>query len=326
MFNKGLQAILSFARSRRIPPRGIHSIVGTLATPPDGTSPAVVAKLTGHTSAVPATLFDLARRLVVRIEATPGARPESKKFILYRQATVPNELSLYEQGLLEAILQTRDSVALSTIAPRLAWEADKLDEALEVEMATAGWLNPQHQRQRSQRLAFSVNAALLGAAVVLAGLVLGGAALGGFLAAGFKQASVILTALLIGGGVAALAASLMALCLAARLSPLSEQGQLAAAQWKRFAAYLQEVIQGHAPQPPQEHFDLYLPLAAAFGLAEAWARHFQRQSGTPLPAWLQSLTATADAGDFGATAALLTAAGFASGIGEDHSGGTLEAG
>jgi hypothetical protein len=305
MSEKGMPTVVSSTRSHPFPPLGSAPQVNSQSAPPDATSPAVVAKLTGHRTEVPATLIDLAGRGLVRIEATPASQPHRKQFTLYRQPAAQTQLSPYEQGLLDAILQTRDSVALSAIAPRLAWAADQLDEALEAETTTAGWLDPHRQQLRRQQQSLAVYTALLGAAVVVAGLVLGGAALGGFLLGALRMVSGVLAVLLIGGGVALLALSLIALRRAATLSPLSEQGELAAVQWKAFAAYLKEVLEGRQPQPPREALEVYLPLAAALGLAEALGRHIQKQGGT-LPDWFPLMVTTAEAGDLGAAAALLT--------------------
>jgi hypothetical protein len=308
MFSKRLPATVSSKRPRQLSKEGLSSQVDSQAIPPDGASPAMVARLTDHSTAVPATLLHLAQRGLVRIEATPDSRPQSKQFTLYPQAAAQAQLNSYEQLLLDVVVQTSDSVALSAVAPRLAWAADQLDAALETEMTAAGWLDPERRQQRNQQLALSVLTALLGAAVLIAGLVLGGAALGGLLAAALSQAGGVLAILLLGGGLALLALSLFARRRASALSPLSEQGELAAGQWKAFAAYLRGELQGRAPEPRGEHFDQYLPLAAALGLAKDLGRHFQKQGGTLSPAWLKPLTATGHAGDFGAIASLLTVA------------------
>lgn len=282
-----------------------------------GQPPAVIAKLTGRTSSiVPATLFDLAQRGLVQIEAKPGTPPNPKQFSLCRQLKARSQLSRYEQDFLEAVFQTDSPVPLPQVAPRLAWAAGALDQALEVEMVTAGWLDPRRQQRRDQWLAFSVTAALAGAVILIAGLTLGIAVRGELLAMAWRPASAIGAVVLLSIGAIALALSLMALLGSSTLTPLSAQGQLAAAQWKNFAAYLKAVTQGQAPPPSLTPFDQYLPIAAAFGLAEAWARYFQQQGELPQLEWYRALDATADAGDFGAIAALLTTIDLSIAVGD----------
>jgi hypothetical protein len=49
----------------------------------------------------------------------------------------------------------------------------------------------------------------------------------------------------------------------------------------------------------------YLSLAAVFGLGGAWAKHFQRVGGAPLPVWFHAMPGSN--GDFGAVVAAMSA-------------------
>ena len=172
-------------------------------------------------------------------------------------------------------------------------------------MLGVGWLDSRRQQQRNQQQALSVRAAVLGAAMVVAGLAVGGAGLSGFLTGALGPVASVVAVLVICGGAALLALSLMALRRASMLSPLSEQGELAAKRWQAFGASLTAGASGGAPLSLRDQFDHYLPLATALGLAATWGRHFEKQ-GVSLPAWFKPLTATTQAGDLGAAAALWT--------------------
>jgi uncharacterized membrane protein len=91
----------------------------------------------------------------------------------------------------------------------------------------------------------------------------------------------------------------------ATFSPLTPEGEEEAARWKSFAGYLKQTSKGQQPGMSSDNFERYLPLAAAFGLGGAWAKHFQRVGGAPLPAWFHAMPGSH--GDFGAVVAVMSA-------------------
>jgi hypothetical protein len=298
MFITAWRATQSLAAAFRTPLRLVNPPVIAQNVRPDKASPAAVAQLTGRCAPWLATLADLAQRGVVRIgEAAPSR--------LCRLAGREDKLTTYEQMLLDAIFsdQETDGVALKSVAPRVAWQADRLEETLEAELTALGWLDPARRRQREQRLAFSVRCSLVGAAVLIVGLVLDAARL----ASTLGQAGMALGVGLAVLGVAALIVGLASLWLGTAFSTLSEQGELAAAQWQGYALFLKQVLLGH--EPPPEPFDACLPQAVALGLLiHDMVRSRPPQGAPSLPPWLHALATLRETGDWGAKLALLAVA------------------
>jgi uncharacterized membrane protein len=88
--------------------------------------------------------------------------------------------------------------------------------------------------------------------------------------------------------------SMVALIMAGVFSPLSEQGAEEAARWQGFYRYLRDVTRGREPAWDLRQFERYLPYAASYGLAEGWARAFQKRGGAEIPAWFHAVAAGFD--------------------------------
>jgi len=67
-------------------------------------------------------------------------------------------------------------------------------------------------------------------------------------------------------------------------------------------------------------FDLYLPFAAGNGMAERWAKAFQKQGGAPLPDWFRTLSGNMDGSEFAAIVAVLVAADSSVSVSGDAGG------
>jgi hypothetical protein len=115
-------------------------------------------------------------------------------------------------------------------------------------------------------------------------------------------------------------AGLVALVARASISPLSNEGELQAARWKGFVAYLRDVSRGREPAMRPDMFELYLPFAAGAGFAQGWAKFFQKQGGAPMPEWFRTLKGGLDSGDFGAIVALMAASDSSASAGGDAGG------
>ena len=96
-------------------------------------------------------------------------------------------------------------------------------------------------------------------------------------------------------------------------------------RWKGFQKYLKEVVKGREPAWDLQLFANYLPYAAVFGLAEGWAKAFQKRGGAEIPPWFRAVT---DSGDGGlasfiamTSAAHATGSGGAGGAGGGGAGG-----
>jgi uncharacterized membrane protein len=105
-------------------------------------------------------------------------------------------------------------------------------------------------------------------------------------------------------------------------SPLSDRGAEEAARWHGFYEYLRDVTKGREPAWDARQFERYLPYAASYGLAEKWAKAFQRSAGlrqgggVEIPAWFRAL----------ATAPDQSMASFAAFAAASHSTGSSGAG
>ncbi len=267
-------------------------------TPPDDAPPALAAKLTRHSQGFMGTLFDLAQRGVLEVHEDKG-RWGSKKYTLeLKNAAVA--LSAHEQGLLSAIFKPGETtVDMSAIPTRLASKHKAFDEPLEQELVDRGWLDPDRKRQRR-------NLGVTGFLLLLATMglfLLGVFGAGVALAADANQTPVWAAILGVGAGGFVIALGLLIYC--AAFSPLTPDGEDEAARWKSFAAYLKQSSKNQRAVFSSDDFERYLPWAAAFGLGGAWARHFQRAGGAPLPVWFHAMPGSH--GDFGAVVAVMSA-------------------
>jgi hypothetical protein len=62
------------------------------------------------------------------------------------------------------------------------------------------------------------------------------------------------------------------------------KGAEAAAKWKAFKRYLEDIEHRQNIAESQGIFEKYLPYATAFGLEQSWITKFER-AGTPMPGW-----------------------------------------
>jgi uncharacterized membrane protein YgcG len=278
--------------------------------PPGDLSPAIAGTLNG-TGAQPvwanalAMMFDLARRGVLRIE-------ESSQRTWYRQhdfvislLSSPSDLRPHEAGLLRVLFENKGmmatSVKLSDLRNRLASRLKWFNNPLKEEMRMAGFLDAQRGRMRN---AFFLSGVLL-IAVTVAATILAAVLFNRFEGWSF----------LISGSLFLL--SMAAIIMGAVYSPLSDRGAQEAARWQGFYEYLRDVTKGKEPAWDLRQFERYLPYAASYGLAEKWAKAFQRRGGAEIPAWFHALATAPDQAmaSFAAFAAISHSTGSSGGAG-----------
>jgi hypothetical protein len=277
-----------------------NNVYQSLSAPPRAIPPALAAKLTGSGVPFLGTLFDLARRGVLRIEEGPK-KWGSRTFEVIRQPT-SERLQPHEQVFLDALFHKarNERVALSEIAS-LAYNG-QFSQALDHELTTAGWRDAERSSRRGRFLVASV-----------LGLLLGLAAMGvGFLIVSFlsetQPAALIVGAILLGVGVAACGVGILGLMVAALISTLSDEGAQQVSAWNSFAGYLRNITRGREPEASPDLFGRYLPYAAGMGLATEWAIFFQKQANVPIPEWLMSLQSGMEDSSFVAILAAISAA------------------
>jgi uncharacterized membrane protein len=193
-----------------------------------------------------------------------------------------------------------DRVPISAVA-RLVGNGS-YNKAVKEELITKGWIDPQRDRMRNWSVALAGLALILGLVALAAGLFL--------LFTSLDRGTWwgIVTGATLSGGSAALAGvGLIAIIAAAFVSPLSNEGLQQMNSWKNFAAYLRNITRDRESLATTDTFELYLPYAAAFGMAAAWGKHFNKMGNVPVPEWFRGLDGLGD-GSFVAVMAVLSAA------------------
>jgi hypothetical protein len=295
-----------------------NNVYQSLSAPPRAIPPALAAKLTGSGVPFLGTLFDLARRGVLRIEEGPK-KWGSRTFEVIRQPT-SERLQPHEQVFLDALFHKarNERVALSEIAS-LAYNG-QFSQALDQELTTAGWRDIERSNRRGRFLAGATLALVFGVCLFFAGLLIGG------LLHITDPTAVILSAILMGLGGALSGVGLVALIVAVSLSPLSDEGARQAAVWNSFAGYLRNITRGREPVASPDQFERYLPYAAGLGLATEWAKFFQKQANVPIPEWFMGLQSGMDDGSFIAIMAAISTADSSASIASGADGGGASGG
>jgi hypothetical protein len=255
--------------------------------PPVAAPPAVAAKLAGGATPALGTLFDLAQRSVLRIEEIPGRW--GRKFTIQREAS--NELLRpHEHGLLEALFHSKagleDSIDVSKVGQRLGSHSKQFSKPLDEEMIAAWMLDEQRRSQRSRLIGATALATLLG------GLAFGAGMIWGAVAENNSAWEMLPVAAIVAGlGAGLFLAGFIGVILGASYATLTAAGEDAAAAWHSFRDYLKDVSKERATLLHDDLFDAYLPYAAGFGLAEGWAKRYQKQTSIAVPAWFSALDA-----------------------------------
>lgn len=247
----------------------VGAVPPLLREPPDDTPAPLVGVLLDQradTQDVVATLFDLARRGVLRI--TPVSGPEGPSdYLLERLATAPEALRDYERHVLLAVFGEASQVRMSEVWRTFVGTWPTLKAALYQEAVRAGLFpdDPEAVRRR-----YRAGAIALGA-VAGASWVAATALLGRYSGLAWLPS-------------AALAVVAVALLVAApHLPRRTRVGALAARRWEAFRRYLEQAAAGQQPAAP-ELFERYLPYAIVFGLDRSWVERFA-STAAPVPSW-----------------------------------------
>jgi uncharacterized membrane protein len=287
--------------------------------PPDDLPPAIAGLLIANGMTTQwqhalGTLFDLARRGIVRIEESAEHKWYRRNdFTLYLESQ-PLDLRPHERGLLDLLFTTKTgpvaSVKLSHVSNDLVSQLKKFSEPLHQEMQAVGMFSPERQAVRKRLSVFGIVMLLFGGVGLIVALALIGA-WGGW--------PLLIPFALFGIG-------LVGLAMAVTFSPLSDEGAQQAGQWKGFAAYLRDVTRGRESPFQPKIFEMYLPYAASFGLAQAWTTFFKKQGLAEIPAWFQAAADSSGIDSFVAMAVVTSSASNAGAAGSSAGGGSSGAG
>jgi len=256
----------------------IGLVADITAEPPDDLRPGAAGTLLDeetHPRDVIATIFDLARRGVIRMD-----QKETEGFMGFGKQTRhtltllkhDEQLKKYEQILLDSIFGASappdSSVGMEQVQQSFRTREKQIHNGFYDELVEHGYFDasPERTRQRAQILRFV--GPVLAAIVVVLVLVFTGAN------SGFIVLPVIAAIVLyiIGGKVAT------------NMPRKTLKGAEAAAKWRAFKRYLEDIEQHENLEESKAIFDRYLPYATAFGLENSWIQKFSETS-TPMPEW-----------------------------------------
>jgi hypothetical protein len=256
-----------------------------------------------------ATIFDLARRGLLRIEELPR-RFLSKDFALIREAEPP-ELLPHEKVLWDLLFSTRrgprDSLRGSELGNILGSRLGGFDRAMTDELVQRGLIDPDRKHRKTIFAIVGLGFILFALAALVAGFGLGGSA-GRAGAYQYYPAA----AVLVGSGISLFIAAVLAFVLSGAASQLTMKGEAAAARWKGFDEYLKDIAKGKEAAIRPDMFQVYLPLAAGIGLAAGWAKIFEKTGNLELPGWFRPLNSAAHADIAGFVAVISSASSSAS--------------
>lgn len=253
-------------------------VADIVAEPPDDLRPGAAGTLIDeetHTRDVIATMFDLARRGIIHLdekqtEGFMGFGRQTRYILTLQEHS--NELMGYEQVLLDAIFgpnaEVGSRVPMEQVQQTFAARADTIHNGFYDELVEHGYFDasPEQTRQRARMLGCA--GPILAAVVIFLVIFFTGAS-SGFIVLPILAAVVLFV---IGRKVAT------------NMPRKSLKGAEAAAKWRAFKRYLQEIEQHENLEESKAIFDRYLPYATAFGLEDSWIRKFSQVS-TPMPDW-----------------------------------------
>jgi uncharacterized membrane protein YgcG len=274
------------------------------------------------------TLIDLSRRgWVQMVELKSGVfKTRTFEIHLLQEPGDQHQLRPHEYALLEMLFEKhgrwQSHISANDLSKAVSGGLKVYSKTLQEEMEAEGWISAQRRTLRSRMYAAALILFLLGIFIGTGLLIFAGfASNAGNWAA--LQLAVVLGAVFVGLGLAGLAGFIIAL----NLSPLSEKVLHQAVQWESFSLYLKDVTRNREPVVRPDLFEVYLPYAASFGLAQAWAKYFQKQGLQQTPVWFTPAVAGQDMSGFiyvmGATSSSGSSdAGGAGGGGAGGGGGS----
>ncbi len=266
---------LWYARGRD-PHAGL--VADFLPEPPDDLPPGAAGTLLDETADeqdVVATLVDLSHRGIVRIEETAGGGFLSfgggRDFLLTLVEGHPR-VAPFEEDLLRSIfgneLTGGETAKLSEVKPGFEAAKPQLKADLYAELVRRGYFprSPEETRSRWAQLG------TIGLVLAVLGGCFGIATVGGLAPwVLFPAAVLVILALVVRR-------------LSGAMPRKTAAGSEAAAKWRAFRKYLDDIEKYERIDGAPEIFDKYLPYAVAFGLERSWVQKFASVQ-TPTPAW-----------------------------------------
>ncbi|MFN8534727.1 MAG: DUF2207 domain-containing protein [Dehalococcoidia bacterium] len=260
-FAGGLLALFVARYVQRPRPRGL--VAEYFPQPPDASPPALAGWLVDGrvtTGALIATLVDLARRGYLRMTESAG----DLSFARLRDGA---DLPPFERTLLDLAAPSEGATDLATVQHALANGRRTIVSQIDADARQGGWVaSPRRALPIAGALFFLflvAPVACLAALVALPGLW-------GYL--------------IIAPMLALMVVALVAIVMTLFAPRRTDAGVLAAARWKAFRRYLENLDRYTTVQQARDQFEHYLPFAIAFGLERSWIERFAAID-VPAPAW-----------------------------------------
>lgn len=250
----------------------VELVADYLPEPPDELPPGMAGTLLDETvdmQDVIATLVDLARRKAISItEEKQENWLRSGTDFIYRREREDVPLTEYESELLDALFGRKDKVRLSDLKEKFYKKLPGVKETMYDAVVEAGYFPRSPESVRSRY-------GCLGVAGLVAAFVLGFVLLGAF---SELTSAAIFPAI----GVGATAVGL--LILSRHMPRKTGEGSEAAARWRAFKSYLQDIEKYSDLESQKEIWDRWLPYAIAFGIDKQYMRKFEAVDA-PAPGW-----------------------------------------
>ncbi len=262
--------------------RGRDPHVGVVAdflpAPPDDLPPGAAGTLLDERADeqdVVATLVDLGHRGVIKIEEAGSEGflgiGSSHDFQVTLQQEAPTAAP-FEEDLLHALFGARlepgATTKLSDVKPRFMAAQPAIREDLYAELVRRGYFPRSPEEMRGSWRTFGMVALVV---AILAGFVA--------ISAVAQVASLVWLPVLI-----LVVLALVVILMSGSLPRKTTAGAEAAAKWRAFRKYLDEIERYEQLDEARDIFDRYLPYAVAFGLERSWVEKFASVR-TPTPTW-----------------------------------------
>ncbi|MFN8590458.1 MAG: DUF2207 domain-containing protein [Thermomicrobiales bacterium] len=251
-----------------------------ITQPPEALPPALAGALIDEQMDkrdVTATIIDLARRGVLRIDQTQIGGWLSRDDFAFTLLTPDAQLWAFERILVNGLFGQEAKTGMSVSLLAVSGGREELRARFE---RASNAVERQVFDDLVQRGYFAKRPTLSRTFWRLAGL--------GILAAG---ALVTIGSMLLDSawfpwlpGTVMIGLGLVLLLVAQYMPRKTPQGATAAAKWMAFERYLRSIARYENAANAHEIFDRYLPYAIAFGIADQWVATFA-QRNTPTPRW-----------------------------------------
>ena len=277
----GLVGFIMFALNHRAPSSADRRPSQTV--PPDHLPVALAGTLAGPTGGIPwagaiGTLFDLAHRGVLQIKVPDNATWLTRRDYVLVLQDRPRNLHEHERTLVDILFTTKtgpsDTVRFSQLSRAFmsgGWK--RFTRAVTAELRQEGLLDAE--REHTRRGATRVGIGLVIVAVVGFGVALP------FVDRVGEFVLTIPGALLIAG--------VTGIIVGQTLTRLSDKGLESARRWKAYGRYLAAASKGRSAAVPTGQLESMLPMAAAFGVALAWAKRLDKLGTLGVPPWFLAL-------------------------------------